>query len=125
MFSISKPLLAGSIAVLAAATSWMTTGTLAGDNTPNCQIEETSRGSTLSLKGAIDSAPGMMGTYSFSVEGTGTNIRQRGRFTTDHQGKATLGTIMLGNSGAVYDARLTVNIQGKAFECVDRFGDRI
>lgn len=125
MFSISKQLLAGSIAVLAAATAWMTTGTLASDKTPSCQIEETSRGSTLSLKGAIVSVPGMTGTYSFSVEGTGTNIRQRGRFTADRQGKATLGNVLLSNSDAFYDARLTVNIRGEAFECADRFGDRI
>lgn len=125
MFSLSKPFLAGTIAVVAAATAWTTTDTLANDTAPNCQIEETSRGSALSLKGAISSVPGTTGTYSFSVEGTGTNIRQRGRFTTDDHGKASLGSVLLGNSGAVYDARLIVNIRGKAFECADRFGDLI
>lgn len=125
MFSLSRPLLAGSIAVLAAATAWMTTDTLANDTTLNCHIEETSRGSVLSLNGAVESVPGTSGTYSFSVKGTGTNIRQRGRFTTDHHGKATLGSVLLGKSDAVHDAHLTVNIRGEAFECVDRFGDRI
>ena len=69
------------------------------------------------------------GSYPFKVKNAGgggsANISQGGDFAIGAGEQATLGQVMLGSNGAVYDARLTVTVDGETIECAERVGGAI
>jgi hypothetical protein len=94
-----------------------------------CEIEATSSSGMISLEGIVEADIAVSGTYEFRVVGSGhggnSNIRQGGAFTAGPDAAVTLGRVMLGASGAVYDASLEVVSNGKTIECSERVGGTI
>ncbi|MCX2724579.1 curli-like amyloid fiber formation chaperone CsgH [Roseibium salinum] len=128
MLQYSKPLLAGTFALLAGTAVWAAGNGVDGEG-PRCEIVESANGSMTVLQGRIEGEAGASGSYRMTVESSGgsgsTNVSQGGDFTLEKDGTATLGKVTLGNSGATYDARLKVKLDGRSFDCTGRFSDRI
>jgi hypothetical protein len=129
MLNYSKPALAGLLVALAGVTLWSADGSRAGSEAAHCEIGATVTGSMIALTGQAAAAPDVSGTYRLTVKGSGangsTNISQGGRFTTSADGTATLGKMMLTNSGAVYEADLTIAIGSETCSSSETFGGRI
>lgn len=129
MLQYSKPLLAGTFALLAGTAVWAAGNGVAGAHGSRCEIVESANGSMTVLQGRIEGEAGARGSYRMTVESSGgsgsTNVSQGGDFTVEKDGTATLGKVTLGNSGATYDARLKVKLDGQSFDCTGRFSDRI
>lgn len=129
MLKHSKPALAGILIALAGVTLWTADDSRAGSETARCEITGTVNGGMIALTGHVEAVPGVSGTYRLTVQGSGgngnANISQGGRFTTSARGSATLGKMMLGNSGSVYDANLKIAIGSETYGCSETFGGRI
>lgn len=129
MMQFSKPLLAGTFALLAGTAVWAAGNGVAGAQGPRCEIVESANGSMTVLQGRIEGEPGANGSYRLTVKSSGgsgsTNVSQGGDFTLEDDGTATLGKVTLGNSGATYDALLKVTLDGQSFDCTGLFSDRI
>ena len=80
------------------------------------------------LEGILYANVDVSGTYRFSVVSVGgsgnTNIRQGGAFTAASGDEATLGRVMLGGSGAAYEATLEITTFGETVACTERVGAR-
>ncbi|MBD1549130.1 curli-like amyloid fiber formation chaperone CsgH [Roseibium aggregatum] len=129
MLKYSRPALAGLLVALAGVTLWTADDSQAGSETTRCEITATVSGGMIALAGHVDAGPEVSGTYRLTVQGSGasgnTSISQGGRFTTSADGSATLGKVMLGNSGAVYEADLKIAIGSDTHSCSETFGGRI
>lgn len=129
MLKHSRPALAGLLIALAGVTFWTANDSQAGNETARCEIGATVNGGMIALTGQAATSPDVTGTYRLTVKGSGangrTNISQGGRFTTSADGTATLGTMMLTNSGAVYEADLTIAVGSETCSCSETFGGRI
>ncbi len=129
MLNYSRPALAAILVALAGVTLWTANDSQAGSETARCEITSTVNGGMIALTGQAAATPDVSGTYRLTVKGSGTNgstnISQGGRFTTSAEGTATLGTMMLTSSGAVYEADLTIAIGSETRSCSETFGGRI
>lgn len=98
----------------------------AASGAARCDIAATRAGSTIALEGLVYAEKDFQGTYRFTVRSVGgagsTDITQGGGFVVDAQDVAVLGTMNLGGAGAVYDARLEIEIDGAVFGCESRIG---
>ena len=94
----------------------------------HCDIEVTEKGGMYALEGILYANVDVSGTYRFSVVSVGgsgnTNIRQGGAFTAASGDEATLGRVMLGGSGAAYEATLEITTFGETVACTERVGAR-
>ena len=83
----------------------------------------------LTLQGRVSADLDIAGSYSFAIHNAGgggsANISQGGDFALLAGETATLGQVMLGNNGSIYDARLTVTVDGETLECAERVGGAI
>jgi CsgH protein len=99
------------------------------DGPVRCEIQTTSANGMIVLEGVVRADAGVSGSYQFRVVGGGhaggSNISQGGDFTAGPGGAVTLGKVMLGGSGAVYDASLTVTSNGVTVECTEHVGGPI
>ncbi|MEJ8574732.1 curli-like amyloid fiber formation chaperone CsgH [Microbaculum marinum] len=106
-----------------------TTPASAGSAPVSCEIQAARAGSMIALSGVVHSSASVEGSYRLSVVSSGgggsSNINQGGGFTIGSDGSATLGQVTLGNSGAVYDARLQVTVSGKTYSCDQRIDGNI
>ena len=100
-----------------------------GDNDQmptRCEIKTTQQGSMISLDGVFVADSDMSGSYRFqitSIGGSGnTNIRQGGGFSAEAGDEVTLGRVMVGANGALYDASFEVTLGGETFKCSERVG---
>ena len=94
-----------------------------------CEIKEISSGRMITLQGVVHTQTTTDGSYTFRVTSAGgsgnTNIRQGGAFQAGPGSPALLGQVMLGKSGAVYNAELQVKAAGKTIKCAERVGGNI
>lgn len=91
-----------------------------------CEIKATSSGAMITLAGVVHADRSIAGTYSFRVAGGGsagrTDISQGGEFSAGPGQAETLGQVMLGGQGAVFNASLDVSAGGKTYHCKQRVG---
>lgn len=94
-----------------------------------CEIQATPADGMIALEGIVHADETISGSYRFRVSSAGgsgsANISQGGSFTAGPGGAARLGTVMLGNTGAAYDARLEVTSDGVTVECAERVGGAV
>ncbi len=94
-----------------------------------CVINAGTSGGMIALEGVVAADVAASGSYAFKVKNAGAggsaNISQGGDFAIGAGEQATLGQVMLGSNGAVYDARLTVTVDGETIECAERVGGAI
>lgn len=110
-------ILAGAGVAAACTTSTAATSTAA--TAPfACEIavDETGRGTT--FRGLVQANESLSGSYSLSLAGRGTNIRQGGAFSASAGETLTLGQSMLSGAAADYDAELTVTVNGQSYACL-------
>jgi hypothetical protein len=94
-----------------------------------CEIQATAANGMIALEGILHTDVALTGSYVFKVKSSGgggsSNIQQGGYFTADPAHPATLGTVMLGNSGGTYNASLEITSNGKTLACSERIGGAI
>jgi hypothetical protein len=94
-----------------------------------CAIETAPSGGAIALEGRVEAQVALSGSYRFRVAsaapGGSTNFRQGGGFSAMPDRPLTLGRIMLGNAGAVYDATLEITAAGTTVTCTERVGGNI
>jgi hypothetical protein len=94
-----------------------------------CEIQASSTSGMIALAGVVHADVEVSGSYRFRVASAGgaggSNIQQGGNFTAGPDGAVTLGNVMLGGQGAVYDATLEIISGGKTVECAERVGGAI
>ena len=69
-----------------------------------CQISVDDTGRATAFRGLVQATESLSGSYSFSLAGRGTNIRQGGAFTARAGETVTLGQSMLSGDPADFDA---------------------
>ncbi|WP_159591667.1 curli-like amyloid fiber formation chaperone CsgH [Chelativorans xinjiangense] len=91
-----------------------------------CEILASTEGGMIALQGVVHAETAITGSYTFRVETVGgsgsSNIRQGGTFSAAPGKPAELGRVMLGGSGAVYEATLEVDAPEGRFTCTERAG---
>ena len=89
----------------------------------SCELAATTDSGMFAIKGIVKADAPARGTYRLEVKSAGgsghTNITQGGGFTTDSQGAAELGNVMLGGSGSSYVVKLMVEADTRSAECTD------
>lgn len=90
----------------------------ASDGPLSCAIETSRSGGMVAIESVATSDRAVIGSYSFSVRGGGTNIRQGGEFEAAAGETVTLGQVMLGGGG--YDLKLEVSAGGRSASCSQR-----
>lgn len=95
----------------------------------SCSIEAASVGGAIALESTVRTDVALSGSYRFRVESAGysgsTNFQQGGGFSAMPGSPVTLGRIMLGNAGAIYDATLEIAADGTTVTCTKRVGGKI
>ena len=127
MTHMNKRLIGSGVAMLVALAAAGTTvgagmasnGT-ASDGPLSCAIETSRSGGAIAIESTATSTRAASGSYSFSVRGGGTDIRQGGEFEADAGETVALGTIML--DGGSYDLKLEVSSGGRSASCSQRIG---
>ncbi len=120
----------GAVATAAGLAGGAAIGATTGTSGPvRCEIKEIASGRTITLQGVVHTDTATDGSYTFRVTGGGgsgnTNIRQGGAFQARPGTPALLGQVMLGASGAIYDAQLQVTVAGKTIKCAETVGGNI
>ncbi len=90
----------------------------ASDGPLSCAIETSRSGGMVAIESVAKSQRAVTGSYSFSVRGGGTNIRQGGEFEAGAGETVTLGQVTL--SGGGYDLKLEVSAGGRTASCSQR-----
>ena len=125
MSFISKRFVLGAAILLIGAGAVAATAGPAAD--PNrCEIVAEKHGAGVSIIGLYFAAKALEGEYSFRVHGTGrsgsTEISQGGAFSAGPAQPVEIGQVMLGGSGASYQASPVVKAAGKTWRCDQRIG---
>jgi CsgH protein len=103
---------------LAVATSATATPTTSSDTAPlACDIAVEQNGRMVSFQGRVQTSEDLTGTYSLSLSGGGTNIRQGGAFSADAGDIVTLGQANLSGTPDRYDVDLTLSVGGATYNC--------
>jgi len=82
-----------------------------------CQISVDETGRATAFRGLVQTTESLSGSYSFSLAGRGTNIRQGGPFSARAGETVTLGQSMLSGAPADFDAELTLTVNGQTYRC--------
>lgn len=94
-----------------------------------CEILADSASGAIALQGTVHTDVAISGSYRFRVAsaagGGSANIQQGGNFIAMPGGPVTVGRVMLGNAGAIYDASLEITANGTAIKCSERVGGAI
>ena len=94
-----------------------------------CEILANAANGMIELEGVLHTDAAISGSYTFRVVSSGgagsSNVQQGGAFSAGPDEAATLGTVMLGNSGGTYKATLEVIANGKTIACTERIGGAI
>ena len=94
-----------------------------------CEILAAPANGMIALEAVLHTDVALSGSYLFRVTSSGgagsSNIQQGGMFSAEPDRPATLGTVMLGNSGGTYNASLEIQSNGKTVACSDRVGGAI
>jgi len=101
-----------------AATNSATATPPAADTAPiACDIAIDQNGRMVSFQGRVQASHDLSGTYSLTLSGGGTNIRQGGAFAADAGDIVTLGQANLSGTPDRYDVDLTLSIDGETYSC--------
>jgi hypothetical protein len=92
-----------------------------------CEIAATSAGKTITLEGVAEADGAVSGSYRFRVVSSGrggaSDVHQAGAFAAGPHSPVMLSRVMLsGGSGTVFEATLTIEVDGETIECSERFG---
>jgi len=79
-----------------------------------CEIRTSAQNGALVLESIVHSLE--------PIDGNRSNIQQGGYFSADEHKEASVGKMMLGNRGAVYDVSLSIEVDGKTVRCDERIG---
>lgn len=94
-----------------------------------CEIRAVPSGGAVALEAVVVADVAVSGIYQFHVSGSGAggsqNIRQGGPFQIDAGSDAVLGRVTLGNQGASYDVRLSLDTNGDSIDCAGRIGSPV
>jgi hypothetical protein len=94
-----------------------------------CEIAATAAGGAIALESSVQTDVAVSGSYKFRVASAGhsgsANFQQGGGFSAAPGTPVTLGRIMLGNTGAIYDAILEIAADGATVTCTKRVGGNI
>lgn len=82
-----------------------------------CQVSIDDTGRATAFRGLVQASESLSGSYSFTLAGRGTNIRQGGAFTARAGETVTLGQSMLSGDAADYDAELSLTVDGQTYRC--------
>lgn len=82
-----------------------------------CQISVEETGRATAFRGLVQANESLSGSYSLSLSGRGTNIRQGGAFSAQAGETVTLGQSMLSGDAADYDAELSLTVNGATYRC--------
>ncbi len=96
---------------LAAASGATTTAPLA------CDITVDQTGRMVHFQGRVQATTPLSGTYSLTLSGGGTNLRQGGAFTAAAGEIVTLGQANLSGTPERYDVDMTLNVGGTIYNC--------
>lgn len=99
------------LGLAAAVSATTTTAPLA------CDIAVDQNGHMVSFQGRVQATESLSGTYSLTLSGGGTNIRQGGSFTAPAGEVVTLGQANLSGTPERYDATMTLNVNGATYNC--------
>lgn len=103
---------------LAAACTTASTASTAEATAPfACEISVTESGNRTRFEGRLQAAEPVSGSYSLSLAGRGTNIRQGGGFAARAGETVTLGQSMLSGPAASYQTELTITVGGQTYSC--------
>jgi hypothetical protein len=102
----------------------------AGSTDPvRCEILAAPANGMIALEGVLHTDVALTGSYLFRVTSSGgagsSNIQQGGMFSAEPDRPATLGTVMLGNSGGTYSASLEIQSNGTTVACSEKVGGLI
>lgn len=103
---------------VAAACSTSIAATSAAATAPvTCEIAVDETGPGTTFRGLVEANESLSGSYSLSLAGRGTNIRQGGAFSASAGETVTLGRSMLSGAASAYDAELTITVDGRSYRC--------
>ncbi len=92
-----------------------------------CEIKASTNNGLTTLEGVFHSDIALDGSYRFTVTSSSrsgnSNISQGGNFSAQANDGVTLGRVMTGGQGAVYNASLEVTTSQNTFVCENRTGD--
>jgi hypothetical protein len=105
------------------------TGQAVSNGPLSCSIEATGAGGAISLASIVQTEVALSGSYRFRVASAAhsgsTKFQQSGGFSAKPGSPVTLGRIMLGDAGAIYDATLEIDADGTTVTCTKRVGGKI
>ena len=91
-----------------------------------CEIRTVEQNGALVLESIVHSLEPVNGIYRVKVASVGgsnrSSIQQGGYFSADEHQEASVGKMMLGNRGAVYDVSLSIEVDGETIGCEERIG---
>lgn len=90
-----------------------------------CEIALSRSAGTITLRALAHSETRVSGSYRLRVSGSGSEIRQGGRFEAAPGRTAVLGTVTLGTSGGGYRADLDLDLGDEVLSCSQRIGGGI
>jgi len=97
------------------------------DQAVYCEIQTSTNNGLTTLKGVFHTDVALDGSYRFKVASSSrsgnSSISQGGYFSVQADDIATLGQVMVGGQGAVYNASLEVTTSENSFACENRTGD--
>lgn len=129
MLAKKRPIFAAAIGLPLAAIAAGATPATPTTAPLSCAIETASVGGGIALESTVRTDVALSGSYKFRVESAGysgsTNFQQGGGFSAAPGGPVTLGRIMLGDAGAIYDATLEIAAYGTTVTCTKRVGGKI
>lgn len=94
-----------------------------------CAIKVGAAGTGIALASTVRADVALSGSYRFRVESAApsgsSNFQQGGSFAAIPDSPVTLGRIMLGDAGSIYDATLEVSADGTTVICTKQVGGKI
>lgn len=92
-----------------------------------CEIKASTNNGMTTIEGVFHTDIALDASYRFTVASSGrsgnSNISQGGNFSAQADDALTLGRVMMGGQGAVYNASLEVTTSQNTIVCANRTGD--
>ena len=82
-----------------------------------CTLDVEQNGRLVAFQGHVQANEPVSGTYSLTLSGGGTNIRQGGPFSARPGETVTLGQANLSGTPDRYDAELSITVNGTTYNC--------
>jgi hypothetical protein len=112
-------LLAG-VGLAAGCAATATTAPIASTRSPaafSCALDVIQAGRMVAFQGQVQANQPVSGTYSLTLSGGGTNIRQGGPFSARPGETVPVGQATLSGTPDRYDANLGITVNGTTYNC--------